>query len=211
MRFLVISCLALLCLAPHSRKKESVRSRDQGSTMVGWTTGDNPKADFVGGGVVQDSCRGEVKFKSRLNHIYGLTDIRYEVTPVDKARDLSGIWANKKLVFSGLWWWKATPSFMSDYRGFHRINLDDPHEDMDLGEYGSDDGWQEACENESNHISQCDRIFNRKMEYPYSGRLTGEGDPENPDYYEIIFNIKTKDGCILKWTDRLVFQMKLPN
>lgn len=204
MKWLAISCVAVLCLAPHRRYEEPVRAQDQKSTRVFQTIGDNPKADFVGGGVIQDSCHGKVSFSSKLNHIgnskgdrlLGLDEIHYEVILAD----------SEKMVFSGRWWWEATPDFMADYRVEHRIDLNDPHEDMDIGEYGSDEGWQEACEERSTDISQCDRIFNEDMDYPYYGRLTGEGDPENPRYYEIIFNFKTKAGCILKWTDRLLFQ-----
>ena len=97
---------------------------------------------------------------------------------------------------------------MSDYRKEHMTDEGNHNEDMDLGEFGYDDAWQEECEYRSTNISQCDRVYWRRNKH--HGILTGRGDPENPIYYEITFNSKTKDGCILKWTDRLVFKLKNP-
>ena len=62
MKFLIIGCLAVFCLA----HIESVRER--GTTLVSMTSGDKPLADFIGGGTIQDSCLGEVSFSSKLNH-----------------------------------------------------------------------------------------------------------------------------------------------
>ena len=159
MKFFVTSFLVIFCLAPHSSGPDTVRTRGITMIRLASTDRDNEplKADFIGGGIIQDSCRGEVKFSSKLNHIRDSLDwIRYEVTPAN----------SKAKIFEGWWHWKATPSFMSDYRGFHRINLDDPHEDMDLGEYGDEDGWQEECEHRSTDVSQCDRMFGHNMYYP---------------------------------------------
>ena len=85
MKFLVIACLTVFCLA----HVESVRKG--GITMIHLASTDRDneslKADFIGGGVIQDSCRGAVKFSSKLNHngisnsgfSSKLDNIRYEV------------------------------------------------------------------------------------------------------------------------------------
>ena len=199
MKFLIIGCLAVFCLA----HIESVRER--GTTLVSMTSGDKPLADFIGGGTIQDSCLGEVSFSSKLNHngysnsgfSSKLDNIRYEVTLSD----------GEKKVFEN-WYWKATQDFMNDYRKEYMTGEGDHNEDMDLGYYGYDDGWQEECEYRSTDISQCDRVYWRRNKH--HGILTGEGDPQNPIYYEITFNSKTKDGCTQEWTDRLVFKLKTP-
>ena len=89
MKFLAISCVAVLCLAHSSDCEEKVRTNDP-RNLTSLTNVPNefeevdPKASFVGGGVMQDSCRGEVKFTSELNHLSGfLTWLYYRVTLAD--------------------------------------------------------------------------------------------------------------------------------
>jgi len=203
MKFLVTSCIVFFCLAHSS--EQPVRELNPWS-MVYLTDKkselhDEPQASFVGGGIMTDSCRGEVEFKSELNHNswYGhasiFTEPEYIVTLSD----------GTKKEFIGEWHWKATPSFIADFRA--------KNQGEDWGPEGDEDGWQEECEERSTHISQCNRIFgyDRYTESsdrlkPNNGILTGRGDPQNPAYYEITFNSTTEDGCKQTWTDRLVFQ-----
>jgi len=191
MKFVAISCVAVLCLA-HSSPYNLVKLTYEL---------DDPHASFVGGGVMQDSCRGEVKFKSQLNHIDSLDWITYKVTPAD----------GETKVFTGWWYWKATPGFMADRRAEEGIDITDLDGGGDWGPAGDEDGWQEECEERSTDVSQCDRMFGHNMYYPDrlksdNGILTGKGDPKNPIYYKITFNSTSGDGCKLTWTDRLVFQ-----
>ena len=207
MKFLATFCLAVFCLA-HSSEPD--RRKHDRNSMIYLTDKrselyDEPQASFVGGGVMQDSCRGEVTFTSELNHNswHGhaeiLNEIDYKITFTD----------GTEREFNGEWHWKATASFMAE------LNFD---EDETWGHEGDEDGWQEECGERSTNISQCDRIFgyNRYTErserwYPNNGILTGRGDLLNPIYYEITFNSETKDGCTLKWTDRLVFKLRASN
>lgn len=201
MKFLATSCVVLFCLAHSSDCDRRKHSPDD---LVYLTKDDDGVcASFVGGGTMQDSCRGEVKFKSQLNHtdLYSLDWISYKVTTAD----------GKTKVFSGWWFWKATPKFMDEYRAAEGIDITDPDGGGDYGYSGDELGWQEECEERSTHISQCDRMFGHNMYYPdrlkpNNGILTGRGDPLNPAYYEITFNSTTEDGCTRQWTDRLVFQ-----
>ena len=180
MRFWIVSCLVFLCLA-HSSGRETVRKRGINMVILSSTERERDYdlyGAFVGSGIIQDSCRGEVKFSSKLNHIDSSLDwIQYEVTPID----------GETKVFEGWWYWKATSSFMRDYRAEHGIDITNRLEDMDLGPTGDEDGWQEECEYRSTDVSQCDRMFGHNMYYPEridpnNGILTGKGDPQNPIY-----------------------------
>lgn len=209
MRLVAISCVAVLCLAPHRPDLEQRRERNADDQVYLTYDGDGPRASFVGGGVMKDSCGGKVKFKSQLNHI---GETRYDLGSLDEISYKVTFADGETEVFRGRWYWQATPSFMADFRVEHRINLNDPHEDMALGDEGSEDRWQEECEYRATDISQCDRIFwpmrfwGSDPTYKPRIKLTGDGDPLNPAYYKITFKRKTADGCKQKWKDRLVFQ-----